>query len=150
MRLITLLFTLIFVVFAHAGQVYKWTDESGQTHFSQFPPAQTQADKVEVNAPSSSKNAAAANEKLQKVRQQLQEQAVDRVTESEDEKLAALEEQRMAENCKKAKQRLLDLKNNGRIFKTLENGEREWYDEKGRANLIANAQKDVDKYCSKK
>ncbi|WP_283787544.1 DUF4124 domain-containing protein [Bermanella sp. WJH001] len=148
MRVITSLFTLFLLASAHAGQVYKWTDENGQTHFSQFPPATAPAENIEVNAPKAA-NSKQATEQLQKMRQQLQEQVVDRTTESEEEKQAAEEAQRMAENCKKAKQRLTDLKNNGRIYRTLENGEREWYDEKGRENLIKDAQKDVTKYCSK-
>jgi len=148
MRAITLLFTLFFISTIQAGQVYKWTDANGQTHFSQFPPEQAQSENIVVNTPPPS-NSKKADEALQKMRQQLQEQAVDRTTESEEEKEAAAEAERMAENCKKAKQRLTDLKNNGRIFKTLENGEREWYDEKGRENLIKDATKDVTKYCSK-
>ena len=148
MRVIPLLFTLFLLTSAHAGQVYKWTDENGQTHFSQFPPAKAPAENIEVNTPKAA-NSKQATEQLQKMRQQLQEQVVDRTTESAEEKQAAEEAQRMAENCKKAKQRLIDLKNNGRIYKTLENGDREWYDEKGRENLIKDAQKDVTKYCSK-
>lgn len=148
MRLITLLFTLVILTSAHAGQVYKWTDENGQTHFSQFPPEKTESENIAIDTPKAA-NAKQANEQLQKMRQQLHEQVVDRTTESEEEKQTAAEAERMAENCKKAKQRLTDLKNNGRIYKTLENGEREWYDEKGRENLIKDAQKDVTKYCVK-
>ena len=148
MRVITLLFTLVFASFMHAAQVYKWTDESGQTHFSQFPPDSAPSEDVEINTPTSA-NSKQANEKLQKLRQELQEKVVDRTTESAEEKLAAEDAKRMAENCDKAKQRLLDLQNNGRIYKTLKNGEREWYDEKGREDLIAGAQKDVTKYCKK-
>jgi hypothetical protein len=148
MRVITLLSILFFVAATQAGQVYKWTDADGQTHFSQFPPDQIQAENINVNTPPPS-NSKQAGENLQKMRQQLKEQSVDRTTESEDEKQAAVEAERMAENCKKSKQRLLDLNSNGRIYKTLENGEREWYDVKGRENLIKDAQKDVTKYCSK-
>lgn len=147
MRLITLLFTLFFITALQASQVYKWTDANGQTHFSQFPPDQSSAQSININVPPPSSKQ--AGEDLQKMRQKLQEQAVDRTTESEEEKQAKEEALRMAENCKKAKQRLLDLQNNGRIYKTLENGEREWYDDKGRENLIKDAQKDVTKYCSK-
>lgn len=146
MRAITLLFTMLFMGSLQAGQVYKWVDESGQVHFSQFPPEEREAENVNINAPTSS-NSKQAVENLQKLRQQLTEQVVDRTTQSEEEKQAAADKERMAENCQKAKQRLLDLQNNGRIYKTLENGEREWYDEKGREGLIANAKKDVDKYC---
>lgn len=137
---------MFFIGSLQAGQVYKWVDESGQVHFSQFPPEQRASENIKVNAPKSS-NSKQAVEDLQKMRQQLTEQVVDRTTQSEEEKQAAAETERMAENCKKAKQRLLDLQNNGRIYKTLENGEREWYDDKGREGLIASAKKDVDKYC---
>ena len=46
MRVITLLFALFFVSALHANQVYKWTDEKGQTHFSQFPPEQSQSENI--------------------------------------------------------------------------------------------------------
>lgn len=147
MHPITLLLTLLFTVSSYAQDIYQWTDESGQFHYSQFPPEQRAAAKMQVNVPTS-KNTSAASEKLKKLRQSLEEQAVDRVTASEEDKVAKENKKRMAENCQLAQQKLREFQNNGRIFRTLENGEREWYDQKGRENLIANAKKDVDKYCN--
>ena len=45
---------LLFLLFvgvstsAHAGKVYKWTDEKGQIHYSTFPPAEAETEKVRV------------------------------------------------------------------------------------------------------
>lgn len=133
---------------SQAGQVYKWVDESGNVQFSQFPPpGQKQSESLNIKVQKSS-NAATEKQKLNDLRQKLSESSVDRNTESEDEKVEKEQQIVKAENCSKAKQKLLDYQNNGRIFKTLPNGEREWYDEKGRDNLIKQAEQEVSKYCS--
>ena len=44
---------------------------------------------------------------------------------------------------------LLFFKESNNIYKALENGEREWYDVKGRDKLISDAKKQVSEHCSK-
>lgn len=133
---------------SHAGQVYKWVDESGNVQFSQFPPpGKEQSESLNIKVQKSS-SASTEKQKLNDLRQKLSESSVDRNTESEDEKVEKEKQLVKAENCSKAKQKLLDYQNNGRIYKTLPNGEREWYDEKGRDQLIKQAEQEVSKYCS--
>lgn len=50
MKRALLLAVLFFGVIAssHAGKIYKWTDEKGQIHYSTFPPAQAETEKVRV------------------------------------------------------------------------------------------------------
>ena len=67
----------------------------------------------------------------------------------EKQRIEAEKAEAMAQNCKNAQQHLREMKNHGRIYKTLENGERHWYDEKGREGLIKKAQANVKKFCSK-
>ena len=144
----TLLFLMLLSGFASASQLYKWVDENGRTQYSQFPPEedkQAQTLNIDHRTPSNQ----VSKDKLVKMRQKLLESSVDRNTESEEEKEEAEKAKAMAQNCKNAQQHLRDMKNNGRIYKTLENGERHWYDEKGREGLIKKAQANVKKYCSK-
>ena len=142
------LFLLIIISFnLHASGVYKWVDENGQTQFSQFPPESApEAKQIEIDNPQSG-NSAAAQERLKQTRQKLLESSVDRNTETAEKKEAKEEAERMAENCGKAKQRLRDIQNNGRIYKTLEDGERHWYSEKEREGMISKAKDQVKKYC---
>lgn len=145
----TLLFLMLLPCFASADQLYKWVDENGRTQYSQFPPAQEQqAQTLNIDHRPSSNNQA-SKEKLVKMRQKLLENSVDRNTVSAEEKEDAERAEVMAKNCKSAQQSLRNVQNSGRMYKILENGERHWYDEKGREGLIKKAQARVKKYCSK-
>ena len=144
-----LLFLMFFTATVSATQLYKWVDENGRTQYSQFPPEQeTQAETLNIQHQRSS-SSQASKEKLQKLRQKLLESSVDRNTESEEEKQEAQRAEVMAQNCKNAQQNLRNQQNSGRMYKVLENGERHWYDDKGREGLIKKAQETVKKYCSK-
>lgn len=131
---------------AHANKVYKWTDASGQVHFSQFPPEQ-QKQAQEVDVKTTQGNADTGRNELNALRDQLK-QDIDarnkRKAEAEEQKK---EDEVMAENCKRSKERLAMLKQGGRFYKTDANGEREWFDEKQTQQETQAAQKDVSKYC---
>ena len=153
MKQLTLFFIMTLAISApllsQAGQVYKWVDENGNTQFSQFPPEdEQQAEQLDIKTQKST-NASQSKEKLKSMRQKLLESSVDRNTENEEEKLDKEKAELMAQNCDKANQRLRDLENNGRIYKTLENGERHWFDEKERAQSIKAAKDQVKEFCSK-
>jgi Skp family chaperone for outer membrane proteins len=150
MKLTSLLLILMGLTLAtsQATQLYKWVDENGQTQFSQFPPSTSQqAQQIKVEAPKSNQSAA-STEKLNTMRQKLIENSVDRGAQGEKDKEDAAKKEELAKACKTSKNRLRMLKENGRVYKDLENGEREWYDVKGREGLIKGAQEDITKYCS--
>lgn len=144
-------FPLLFLMFisasTFAAQVYKWVDENGQTQFSQFPPTNEQQSADQVNIKTQPAANPKAAEKLNNMRQKLLESSVERNTQSEKDKEDEEKAKRMAENCEKAKQQLRDLENNGRIYKTQEDGERYWYSEQERDGLIKKAKGQVDKFC---
>jgi Skp family chaperone for outer membrane proteins len=147
--ILIILLSLLTVATVQAAQVYKWVDENGQTQFSQFPPAEAnQAKKIKVESAQSA-SPSKSNTKLKDVRQKLLEDSVARNTQSEQDKEDEKDAERKAKNCELAKQQLRDLEANGRVYKTLENGEREWYDVKGRDKLISDAKKQVSEHCSK-
>ena len=138
---------LMAAMLGHTAQVYKWVDENGQTQFSQFPPSEKgKAEKIKVNSAQSASTSQSA-EKLNSMRQKLLENSVGRNAAKEKSEEDAAEDARKAKNCELAKQQLRDLEANGRVYKTLENGEREWYDVKGRAKLIEKAKQDVSTHC---
>ncbi len=156
MKLIPLFLVMIFALTAsltsQAGKVYKWVDENGNVQFSQFPPntdkeGEQKAEQINVKT-QKSMNAGQSKQKLETMRQKLLESSVDRNTENEQDKLDKEKAELMAKNCDKAKQRLRDLENNGRIYKTLENGERHWFDAKERMQSIKAARDQVKEFCA--
>jgi glutaredoxin len=58
----SLLFILIFLAGAASAQVYKWTDESGKTHFSDAPSRNHVVKEVSINVKSSSHAINSSNE----------------------------------------------------------------------------------------
>lgn len=129
-----------------AGKVYKWTDENGQTHFSQFPPEERQKAEA-VNVKTTQGNADAGRQELNNLRDKLKQDIDARNKRKEEAEEQKKKDAVMAENCKRSKERLAMLKNGGRFYKMKEDGEREWYDEKKTLKAIEAAQADVDKYC---
>jgi Skp family chaperone for outer membrane proteins len=147
--LLIILLSLLTTVTTQAAQVYKWVDENGQTQFSQFPPSEaSQAKEVKVTSAQSTNNTS-SNDNLNTMRQKLLEDSVGRNTQNEQDKEDEKDIERKAKNCELAKQQLRDLEANGRVYKTLENGEREWYDVEGRAKLIKDAKAQVSEFCSR-
>ncbi len=147
MKLIPLLILMAFTLSSHAGQAYKSVDENGNVTFSQFPPSdQNRTESINVKTPKSS-SASQSKKALESSRQKLLESSVDRNTETAEKKEEKEKAERMAENCEKASQQLRDIQNNGRIYKTLKDGERHWYSEKERQQLISKAKDQVKEYC---
>ena len=138
---------MLFCTLSHAGQAYKSVDENGNVTFSQFPPSDEQETQSITVKTQKSSSASQSQKKLDSTRQKLLESSVERNTETAEKKEAKAEAERMAENCGKAKQQLRDIQNNGRIYKTLEDGDRHWYDEKEREGLINDAKNQVKQYC---
>lgn len=147
-RLLTLIFTfgVLLSSQAIAAKVYKWTDEAGNTHFSQFPPQQQK--KVEhVNVKTTQGDTKAGKERLEKLRKQLAEDIDARHQRKADAEEQKKKDEQMAKACKSAKANLQLLTQGGRIYRMDENGERHYYDDEGLAKRTKEAQKDVNKYC---
>lgn len=51
---------------AHAGKIYKWTDDNGQVHYSTFPPAKAETEKLRVPSISESPNEPSSTGKYKK------------------------------------------------------------------------------------
>ena len=131
---------------AWASQVYKWTDEEGNTHFSQFPPEEkAKAKKLNVKTPQG--NTQAGKEQLGNLRKQLSldiEARNQRKIEQEEENKKA---ESLTKQCNAAKSNLRMLKQGGRIYRMDENGERKYYSNKELAERVKETQKTADKYC---
>lgn len=145
----TLIFVIISAVFSAAAtaSVYRWVDADGQVHYSQFKPAGVNA--TEQNKPNTNQgpNPEEAKKRLEELRAKLQENINDREKAKKEQAEAKEDKERRKENCEKAKEQLRGYENNGRVYKTLENGERYWYTEKEREGLINSAKEQVKKYC---
>lgn len=142
---------------AHAQ--WKWRDKSGQMHISDLPPPGDVAEKDVLARPSTARRPAPAPEIASasaapapsgkpaeteldaKVKRQEQEKQAQQ--KKEEERVAAAR----AENCKRAQEYLRTLDSGVRITRTNEKGEREFLDDKQRADETQRARSIVNSDC---
>lgn len=161
---------------AEAGEVYKWRDSNGVVRYSDTPPpsnvkhevygkkskvvsGQAPLAEVEGDATAAMNKQKAATDKAlaekakaDKAPLSKEEAAAKRAKEAEElkkieaQKKAELEVK--AENCKVAKSNLATYTNGGRITRTNEKGEREYYTDAEIAKGRVESQAEVEKHCN--
>jgi hypothetical protein len=140
---------------AGAGEIYTWKDKDGRVNYGDNPPA------------GSSRTRTLSGKDAETVTQPAMPAAVDkagprtaaeqdlefrkRQAETADQKAKADKDATAAEekknNCERARGQLAALESGQRITRTSSKGEREYIDDKQRADEIANAKKSVESWC---
>jgi len=144
--IVALLLPLAMMAEAQAAGVYKWTDESGQVHYGEKPPASdAEVKRVPIDkAPPSSAN---AQERLMEYQRELDSSMEERAKSEEEQAVAQKNKAIQQKNCETARSRLSKYDTAGRIYSKGGNGERQYLDEKQRAEERKQAQALVDKWC---
>jgi hypothetical protein len=128
---------------AHA-QLYKWVDKDGKVTYSDQPPPDAKASRVNppppVAAPAAPRTAIEKDKELEKGRTQAREKA------KADEE-AAKRTKAVEENCARARANLRTVTEGGRIAKTDEKGERVILDDEQIAAERVRAEKSVAELC---
>lgn len=152
MRVVILLAgILIFSVMSnsYAEVIYKWVDDEAITHFSAQRPVGIAAERISITNRHTNRQALQARTSATAERkaaiatrkQHEKEQA------TEDKLQAEKDRQVRTENCEKAKTRLLTYNTARRLYRPLENGEREYLTDEELDNERAQAQKLVNEWC---
>ena len=132
-----------------AQTVYKWVDGDGITHFSTRPPRGVPAEATPVRLQSSLQSTSQANEKsspeLEAATKLRKEQSQDHA--AEDAEVARQNAQMQAEACEKAKARVKTYSEARRLYRPLENGEREYLTDDQLDAERAKAQQFVNETC---
>jgi hypothetical protein len=137
--------------FAANGQVYKWVDSKGVTHYDEKPPENSKSKEVRLreSTPSSkpasgaAAPAAGASSLQERDRAFRQRQAA---REEEETRQANARTQREAE-CKEARSRLADLRQTPRLYDMNEKGERVFLSDKQRDETIAAREQEYNQFC---
>ncbi|MEN8177036.1 MAG: DUF4124 domain-containing protein [Pseudomonadota bacterium] len=147
MKAIPILFgLLIFAVAGHA-QTYRWIDENGVVSYSQTPPPSQEAETLNLK-PQSQSDSAAANKKLDSLRQKLEDQREDRQLAKEEEEKAKQEKIRRQKNCVSARSNLRKMEGLGsRLLKTSD-GKYTRLTEEERQKRIQAAKEQIKTDCS--
>ncbi len=136
-----------------AAEISKWVDAQGRVHYSDQPPPGVAVKKVEpppppIPTPKAVKDALKSSQKTVAEKElDYRKRKVDAEENAEKAKKSEAEAKLKQDNCSNAKASLRARQEGVRMFTVNEQGERVYPDDTERAQLIANAQKEVDSWC---
>ena len=139
-----LLLVLLLPLYAAAQTMFKWTDEKGVTHYSENPPADGKATKIEVKPVPAEKPAPGADNWRERELQSRRRKAEREMAEGEVRRQDAAEQ---GQRCRRAQSALDILRNARRIYDLDAKGERVYMEDSARPAAIAQRTEDVEKYC---
>lgn len=132
---------------AQAGEIYKWVDKDGSVHYSQDPQNQS-AQPMKIKIP---KTTSSSDENSNQAEPAAPQDTPEQPNAGEDNALkettAKKQQEAHEKNCQIAMKRLATITAGGRLYEMDEKGERHYWDDETRNGKMADAQKDVDKWC---
>lgn len=140
-RLLPLLLLLVGTA-AQAGEIYRWTDAQGRTHYGDQPPA-SGGEKVIEPPPPSPLSPDEANARLEAIRAQRQKAAEERALAKEAQAKAAAEQKQRAAECAAARQQLAAMPAARRI----RDSDGHWYTGDERLKKMQDLEADIRKRC---
>lgn len=137
-------FILMCLPLAAMAQIYQYKDAQGRMVFSDTPPPDAKATRKNINvAPSSGDSARPLEEKMQDFQKRRDAAAEQEAKQAK----ARAEQEKAAENCTRARNKLAALQSGQRIVRYNAQGEREFLDDSGRERETAEASKAVSEWC---
>ena len=140
------LFLFLFVVWSclDAG-VYKWTDDQGNVHFGDRPPAKGAE---EVKVPESAPSPAPATKDRKSTQQRMLEMyREDREKKKLEKAKRKQEATQLAKKCENARNQLRKYQNSRALYDKLPGGERRFLTDEEREKTIAELQKAIGRNC---
>jgi len=146
LRLAIVLAGLIAAAGAQAA-MYKWTDENGQTVYSQTPPPSGVALELKKPAEPDPAEAERAREALRKEIERSYDQAEERERVSDEEAEQQRKDKARAKNCEIARNNLSTIENLGRRRLVTPDGKSVFLSEEERKAKMSEARSNIEKYC---
>lgn len=129
------------------GDVCRWTDAAGKTHYSESPPPGVTCGKTLRIEPPPAQPAPAAGKDYRDLEAEFQQRRVKRKEAERQEERQKQQARQRAEACASARGRLAFLESGGRVARIDANGERRFYDEQQVLREIARQRQRVTEYC---
>lgn len=129
-----------------ASEIYKWTDDDGNVHYTDTPVEG--AERLDIQSRNTDNTAVsrqtAAFQERQVARAEAKAEA-EASQPSEEELMAAAREKQ--EQCSKYRDRLTTMVQSRRLYREDENGEREYLDDEEMQQAREKVQSQVEEYC---
>ena len=129
---------------AEAQKMYKWVDEKGVTHFSEYPPPDGNKSAKQIEVKPIQSDRPYQDTWKQKEAEAKERRAKDGVS---NEQSAKQDAQQRAQKCRQAQRTIDTMTNSSRVFKLNEKGERVWMEENEKSSELADAKREAAKYC---
>ncbi len=137
-----LLFLLLLGATAQAGDIYRWTDAQGRTHYGDRPPANG-AEKIVEPPPPSALSPDEVNAKLEAIRAQRQTAAEERALAKEAQAKDAAEQKQRAAECAAARRQRDSMQAAQRI----RDADGNWYTGEQRLQKMRELEAAIRKHC---
>ena len=129
-----------------AAKLYKWIDEQGNVTYSERKPPDRPVETIRLRG--ATLDSSGAEEKLDRLNERAEAQQKDRDFAENSATATAERNERMANNCKIARENMRILRTTSRIRDTSADGEPHFLDEAGIQAKIAETQRHVDENCN--
>jgi hypothetical protein len=133
----------LLIPIAAAAQMYKWVDEKGVTHYSETPPPDGKAAKVDIRPATGGGSTPAGGDWKQRELESKQQ----RIQKDQDQQQEQKQSSARYNNCTEAQRQLAIAQQPRPLFQVNDKGEKVYLDDKDRDREIAGWQANVKKYC---
>lgn len=130
---------------AQAAKLYKWVDDQGNVTYSERRPTNRESETIQLRG--ATLDSSGAQEKLDELNDRADAQQKDREFAGNSASATAERSERMANNCKIARENLRILKTTSRIQDKDADGEAYFLDETGIQAKMADTQRQVENNC---
>jgi hypothetical protein len=141
------LLSVAMLAFAAEAQMYKWVDEKGVTHYSESPPPDGKATKIEVKPSTGSLPTAPATDWKQRESEaralRIEKQQKDQEREAQE----AVQATARRNNCREARRRLADLQTAVPVYDLNDKDERVYLEDAQREREIVAMQASMKRNC---
>ncbi len=135
---------LLLAVAPALGQVYRWIDESGVTHYGERPPQGAKAQEVQDRLANPASTVKVPAESWQDKDRELRQR---RIQSEQAEERKAQADSRRRQFCNEQRDLLARLKQSGRTYRLDSKGERVYLEDNEREAAIARQEKIVAQQC---
>ncbi|MEZ5524875.1 MAG: DUF4124 domain-containing protein [Pseudomonadales bacterium] len=142
------LFALLLSPHLSAGQVYKWVDEEGVTHYGERAPADKDYSLVKTYGEVPAAEAKKAQQRLEQQREAEKTSVQQKASYEEQQKIAEEQAKIRAENCRGAQSNLKAIQENARVRILGEDGEFRFLTEQEIQEKKQEAEKMIEENCS--
>jgi hypothetical protein len=142
----TLVATIATVNLASASEIYKWTDDEGNVHYTDTPQSDP-SERLDIQSHSTDNMAVAQQTQARLARQEAHRKELANAPQGQTPEELRAERQNRAEQCSMYRQRLTTYVESRHLYKEGADGEREYLDDAAMQSAREEVQEQIEEFC---